>query len=176
MFPTSPDNVPNSLPVDHFSVPNLKKRMGTGRNLNHSATRSLYRSIVADLSADSMLKNDLLDESERAAACSVMRYQVRTYSRSRDSGSFLTDVALQIRDSYVHALRYLPLSLRMDFIDSHSYTLKHSRLLLEEAWNCLAPQLSGGQCPSYEFLRTIRGKTDAEILHSCTKVNEGYNF
>lgn len=161
-----------------FDQESLKLRFGDARSLDHKATRSIYHQVLSD--AEQAILGSRDGSEQKALTCSLMRSEARRYARSRD-GSYkghLTDAALQLRDSYVHGLRYLPIAVQKDIHDTFTLqkpTLYHVALVLKETFSCLAPALSSGKCPSYTFLREIRDKTDDEILGSCTKTNQAYD-
>ncbi|KPA84917.1 hypothetical protein ABB37_01369 [Leptomonas pyrrhocoris] len=156
----------------------LKSRFGDARSLDHKATRSVYHQVLSE--AEKMILNSRDAPEQKALTCSLMRSEARRYARSRD-GSYrghLTDAVLQLRDSYVHGLRYLPIAMDKDIRDSLSLqrpTLYHVGLVVKQIFSCLAPALSSGNCPSYTFLREVRGKSDDEILGSCTTTNTAYD-
>lgn len=161
-----------------FDQEALKTRFGSTRSLDHAGTRSVYIKVLSE--AENRIFNSLEKPDQRAFTCSLMRSEARRYARSRDGsyGGHLTDAVLQLRDSYVHGLRYLPLAVKKDIQDSFTLqrpTLYHVALVVKETFSCLAPALSSGRCPSYAFLREVRGKTDDEILGSCIKANSAYN-
>ncbi|EPY37788.1 hypothetical protein AGDE_06146 [Angomonas deanei] len=117
--------------------------------------------------------------NERAAACARLRYVARRYARSRDKDTpFLTDAALQLRDAYVHGLRYAPYSFISDARESWStkrLVFKRSSLTMQQVLYCFLPTLTGGECPSYTFMRVVRGKSDEDVLKSCAISNSKYN-
>lgn len=165
--------------TEHLDEPVLKSRFGDSRSLNYSETRKLYHLILAEVGENISVSS--AREGEKASSCSVMRAKARKYTRSRNDSplGLALDLLLQLRDGYVHGLRYLPLALRKDIrvsIESRALSLRYCGAVLKQAYNCVAPYLSSGQCPSYNFLREIRGKSDAAILESCTRSNEAYNI
>jgi hypothetical protein len=161
-----------------FDQDSLKSRFGDQRSLNHTATRGVYHQVLSEAEKLILSSNDASEQ--KALTCSLMRSEARRYARSRD-GSYrghVTDAVLQLRDSYIHGLRFLPTAVRKDLGASLTLqrpTLYHVALVVKETISCLAPALSSGKCPSYVFLREVRGKTDAEILGSCTKTNRAYD-
>lgn len=156
----------------------LRRVHGGSRNLNHSETRRLYKKILAALQDEMSLDDG--DERERALVCSTKRTVAKGYARSRD-GSYalpLTDIVLQLRDSYVHGLRYLPVALRRDLtalLKTRNASFENVRMTVKQTRECLLPSRRGGGCPSYDFLTRVRGKTDEDILRSCTRSNVGYD-
>ncbi|KAK7202010.1 hypothetical protein NESM_000269100 [Novymonas esmeraldas] len=162
----------------HFGADSLKSRFGSARTFNHSETRQLYNMLLSE--AEKAIQDSREDAGRRAYTCSKIRWQARRYARSRD-GTYAgpwTEIVLQLRDSYVHGIRHLPMALRQDVSDSMALqrpTLYRTAVVVKQAYFCLAPTLSGGECPSYAFLRIVRGKADADIIESCTRSNKSYN-
>ncbi|KAG5470708.1 hypothetical protein LSCM1_01954 [Leishmania martiniquensis] len=156
----------------------LRSRYGDARLFNHSETRRIYNLLLSEAQKAVLLSNE--DTDRKAYTCSKMRSQARRYARSRD-GTYLaplTEIALQLRDGYVHGIKYLPTALRKDLSDSlelQKPTLFHTAMVVRQIYYCLAPALSQGECPSYAFLRVVRGKGDTDILESCTRSNKGFN-
>ncbi|AIO01200.1 hypothetical protein LPMP_323150 [Leishmania panamensis] len=156
----------------------LKSHYGDARLFNHTETRQIYNLVLSE--AQNAILNSHEDADRKAYTCSKIRSQVRQYARSRD-GTYKgpwTEIVLQLRDGYVHGIKYLPIALRKDVSDSLALqkpTLLNTATVLRQAYYCLAPTLSGGECPSYTFLRVIRGKGDTAILESCLRSNKGFN-
>ncbi|KAG5496361.1 hypothetical protein JKF63_02663 [Porcisia hertigi] len=156
----------------------LKSRYGDSRSFNHSETRRIYNLLLTE--AQKSIMNSQESGDRKAYTCSKMRSQVRRYARSLD-GTYsgpLTEIVLQLRDSFVHGIKHLPLALRKDVSESLALQRPfffHTAIVVRQSFYCLAPTLSGGECPSYTFLRVIRGKGDTEILESCTRSNKGFN-
>lgn len=164
--------------LQNFEGDALRSRFGVARTFNHSETRQVYKLILSE--AQKAIDGSGEDAGRRAFTCSKVRFEARRYARSRDGslGGHITDIALQLRDSYVHGIKHLPLAVRKDVADSLALekpSLVHTAIVLRQAYNCLAPTLSGGECPSYAFLRVIREKSDADILGSCTMSNKGFD-
>ncbi|CAC9527281.1 conserved hypothetical protein [Leishmania infantum JPCM5] len=156
----------------------LKSRYGDARSLNRSETRRIYNSVLSEV--QKAIFNLHEDADRKAYTCSRIRSQARQYARSRD-GTYkgpLLEIALQLRDGYVHGVKYLHVALQKDLSYSLALqrpTLLHTAMVVRQTYYCLAPTLSGGECPSYAFLRVIRDKSDTEILESCVRSNKGFN-
>lgn len=166
-----------SRATSKYNVDVLKAKHGHQRNFNHTETRSLYRSLLKEVELTIQGLQDGFSENERAVVCSVMRANVRKYTRQRDTLG-ISEFVLQMRDSYVHAVRYLPLALRKDMKEALTTgrpTIHRTAITLKQAFVCLAPHLTDGECPSYTFLTVVRGKTDKDILKSCLLSNKGYD-
>lgn len=133
-----------AVPVDSFCVKELRHRHGMERGLSRQETRKLYHVLLEDIQHHIDELNSSYSEAQRAVACSHMRSRARLYSRSRD-GTYkipIVTAVLQLRDSYIHGLRYLPRALWKDVIRSIASvapTLEHTRLVLRGSIDCLLP-------------------------------------
>lgn len=161
-----------------FDQTSLQSRYGEVRSLDHKATRGVYHTILAEAENAMLSSNEA--PPQKALTCSLIRSEARRYARSRDGSyrGYLTDIVLQLRDGYVHGLRYLPLAAQKDMRASLALqkpTLYYTALTLKETLSCVAPSLSGGRCPSYLFLREMKNKSDLDILGSCTRANRAYD-
>lgn len=168
---------PLSLTMASFDLETLKAKHGTERSFSHKETRSLYHSLLKEVETTVASLPERYTESERAIVCSTMRANARKYSRLRDALGG-TSLVLQVRDSYIHAVRFLPHSLRRDVTEtlrSGKPTLSRTAMTVKQALVCLAPHLTGGECPSYAFLKDVRGKADKDILKTCVRTNKGYD-
>ncbi|KAG5495613.1 hypothetical protein GH5_03278 [Leishmania sp. Ghana 2012 LV757] len=164
--------------LEDYQEEALRSRYGDARSFNHSETRRIYNLLLSEAQKAILKSNEGTDR--KAYTCSKMRFQARRYARSRD-GTYqgpLTEMALQLRDGYVHGVKYLPTALRKDLSDSLAIQkpiLLHTAMVVRQTYYCLAPTLSRGECPSYAFLRVVRGKGDTDILDSCMRSNKGFN-
>ncbi|KAG8345033.1 hypothetical protein TRVL_04138 [Trypanosoma vivax] len=165
---------------EKFRLGNLEKRYGRGRNLNHNETRALYLSLIDEIRLHITKSSTQLSLPDRAILCSALRRQIRLYARSRD-GTFyfywLTDLMLQVRDAYVHALMYLPKSLYLDAQElvKGNFFFQRSLLVIKQICICLFPHYDVWGCPSVTFLKEIKNKTDSDILDSCIVTNSNFN-
>ncbi|GET91643.1 hypothetical protein, conserved [Leishmania tarentolae] len=162
----------------NYQKETLKARYGDERSLNHSETRRIYNLVLSEAQKAIFTLHE--DAGRKAYTCSKIRSQARQYARSRD-GTYkgpLTEIVLQLRDGYVHGVKYLYRALQKDVSYSLALqrpTLLHTAMVVRQAYYCLAPTLSERECPSYAFLRVIRDKTDTDILESCVRSNRGFN-
>lgn len=166
-----------SARIANFDPADLQKKHGISRNFSHSQTRGLYHAILKDIEATVDTMASEFSEPERAVTCSIMRANARKYTRTRDSLG-ISEFALQVRDSYMHALRFLPLAVCQDVkyaVRTGVPSLKRTGMTLKQTYYCFAPELSGGECPTYTFLREVRGRSDGEILQSCVVSNRQYD-
>lgn len=142
--------------------------------------RGYYHSLLADINTSVLEMAKTGDNvSEMAYFCSSMRSNARKIARSYNPSlrHHIISLFLQVRDSYIYGLRYLPISFLNDiifFFRNKSYYFPKTTLTLEQTRNCLFPSQSRS-CPSYSFLVNVRGKSDAEILHSCTKTSRTFD-
>ncbi|KEG08765.1 hypothetical protein DQ04_06491060 [Trypanosoma grayi] len=172
------DQDPTPLP-EGYTFDALQAKFGASRDLDHTETRVLYRLILQDISDYMNHLNDTSEASQHAMSCNALRWTARLYARSRD-GTYalpkITDWMLQLRDSYVHGFRYLPGSLLEDFwrVLSGDASFGRSTAVLQQVYACLFPSPRSAGCPSYQFLRQTKGKTDKDVLASCTISNAKY--
>ncbi|PBJ76658.1 hypothetical protein BCY84_08319 [Trypanosoma cruzi cruzi] len=174
------DPFPRNLP-ERYLFSALKAKYGDSRNLDHSETRKLYNSLLTEIGEFIEQNKNRLDAKQQAVSCNAMRWTARLYSRTRD-GTYplpiLTDWVLQLRDGYVHGLRYFPNVLFRDLEDvvTGNFSFWRSILVIRQFSRCVFPSVNSTGCPSYQFLRQIRGKSDEDVLASCTKSNTIYDF
>lgn len=119
------------------------------------------------------------DISQRAESCNVMRSSARKIARSKNSSlrNTIVSFALQLRDSFSYGLAYLPAAVLHDFletIDTHTISATYTTMTIKQFRSCLLLSQERN-CPTYQFMRTVMGKDDEDILLSCTKSNKGYD-
>ncbi|RNF00012.1 uncharacterized protein Tco025E_08900 [Trypanosoma conorhini] len=172
------DIFPATVPAD-YSFRELKAKFGDARNLDHTETRKLYNSLLTEIREHFNRQKNALQAAEQAISCNALRWRARLYARSRD-GTYtipiLTDWFLQLRDSYVHGLRYLPKSFLQDLTTALAgdFSFRRSGLVIRQIRECIFPSVDSMGCPSYQFLRQIKGKSDEDVLASCTESNLWY--
>ncbi|KAH9578872.1 hypothetical protein LSM04_006491 [Trypanosoma melophagium] len=168
------------LVPENYTFDALKRKFGGSRDLDHNGTRKLYHSLLHDI--DEYMKSFKNDSGvrERALSCNSLRWTARLYARSRD-GTYIfpkiTDWVLQLRDSYVYGLRYLPYGISEDIYRSLNgdFSFSSTALVIQQIKGCLFPSADRAGCPSYMFLRQIRGKSDDDVLSSCVRTNTNYD-
>lgn len=142
--------------------------------------RSEYVSALEEIKKiiESMKKNGE-SEKNRAIACNAMRSEARRNLRVQNPSyrHTLLRIFLQARDSYVHALKYFPQSIVGDVqkvLQNHTIHPSKTYATIKQFRDCLASS-EHRLCPSYNFLLLVRGKTEEELLASCTKSNEFFD-
>lgn len=169
---------------DHLTDYELSLKVQEKKEANSSSTirdvREYYHSLleVIDNSVTEMKENGQ-NVSEIAFFCSDMRSQARKIARLHNPSlrHRIISLVLQIRDSYVYGLRFLPISLSSDIknlIENQPSFFQKTIQTLKQFRNCLIP-VQNRTCPSYHFLTTVRNKSDIEILNSCTKSSDVFD-
>ncbi|RNF10979.1 hypothetical protein TraAM80_01245 [Trypanosoma rangeli] len=172
------DNFSGAVPGE-YSFRELKQKFGESRNLDHAETRKLYNSLLTEFKEYFKHHRNTQEVARQAIFCNALRWRARLYARSRD-GTYpipvLTDWFLQLRDSYVHGLRYLPKNFFQDVGNALTgdFSFRRSILVIRQIRECLFPSVDSTGCPSYQFLRHVRGKNDDDVLASCTEGNPWY--
>nr|CCC96101.1 unnamed protein product [Trypanosoma congolense IL3000] len=164
----------------NYSQEGLSERYGNGRNLDHKGVRKLYITIINNIRNDISSMTAYPGLSDRAAFCSALRWQARLYARSRDGSYYLpwlTDWVLRLRDTYVYSFKHIAPSFVSDIYDAGRSRLPFQRttLVIEQMWTCLFTPVNSTGCPSYSFLRQVRGRSDTDILSSCTKTDPKFD-
>ncbi|ORC87385.1 uncharacterized protein TM35_000221840 [Trypanosoma theileri] len=168
------------LVPESYTFDALRRKFGGSRDLNHTGTRKLYHSLLHGINEYMKRSKNESGVKERALSCNSLRWTARLYARSRD-GTYVfprvTDWVLQLRDSYVYGFRYLPHSVLDDIYRSlrGDFSFSSTTLVIQQIKGCLFPSADRAGCPSYIFLRQIRGKSDDDVLSSCVKTNSNYD-
>ncbi|CCW67763.1 unnamed protein product [Phytomonas sp. Hart1] len=156
----------------------LKERYGDARNLTHLEVRRLYNSILCEIKEHFNNFTGYHTEPNKAAeVCSALRSNAKMYARSRDK-ILIANILLQVRDSFVHGISYLPSSFWKDFqvfFTTGNYSFRKTILTFAETTSCLLPYFTNQTCPSYRFMKEVLNKGDNKILSSCTKTNDFFN-
>eukprot|EP00796_Vickermania_ingenoplastis_P002113 gene2113-1289_t len=146
------------------------------KNPSLSDTRELYHALLKDIEKEiARMGEQGYNDHDKAVTCNALRSQSRKIGRDHVQSwwSPILSFFLQIRDSYEYGLKYLFSSITSDIqqiYSDHHLVFPKTFLTIKQFRDCLF-FYENRTCPSYNFLVEIRGKSDSDLLKSCTRSN-----